>query len=170
MACGCVETCPCCVTDSNTMSFLGSGAIDDCFQGTVIVDPLGGLTTGDDGVGILLDPASTAPVSLSADGLRVDCCEAGGNNVSTANVDTLLTVDNDIVLIDTGANDVEVALPASAPVGTRIDIKWLSDGGFTATISPNGNDLDGSGSAYTFADLLDARQVANIDGFNWVIL
>ncbi len=41
---------------------------------TVNINPAGGLLNGGGGIQILIDPASTAPISEGVAGLRVDCC------------------------------------------------------------------------------------------------
>ena len=77
MACGCNDGfCSCCVNDTDTVSWTGNGTAGSCFAAVVISDPNGGLVSGVNGVTILLDPASTAPVSLGAAGLLIDCCPA----------------------------------------------------------------------------------------------
>lgn len=48
----------------------------------------GGLQLGGDGVQIQVDPGSTAPVSLGANGLRVDCCD-GGSGLAPDDTDSI---------------------------------------------------------------------------------
>lgn len=68
-----VPCCSACVSDSDTIDF--DLDIDGCVTGDVKLDPDGGLVSNaPDGIGILLDPSSTAPVSVGPLGLRVDCC------------------------------------------------------------------------------------------------
>jgi len=68
-----VACCSACVTDSDTIDF--EIDIDGCVTGEVILDPDGGLvSTPPDGIGIVIDPSSTAPISVGPLGLRVDCC------------------------------------------------------------------------------------------------
>ena len=74
MACGCAEFCNCCVADTDTVSWTGTGATGNCHMATVIPDPAGCITNTPDGIAIVLDPASPAPISCGPEGLSVECC------------------------------------------------------------------------------------------------
>lgn len=128
MACGCSDGCACVVADTDTVSWTGDGDADTPFQATVIPDPAGGLQDTADGVAILLDPASTAPVSVGVDGLRVDCCPA-----CVSDTDTLgLTVDEDGCISGDVVLDPDGALESTA-AGVRIKIDPASTANVTET-------------------------------------
>ncbi len=83
MPCGCSEgVCSCFVNDSNTVSVSGSGAGGNPYFLSVIADGDGGLTTGIDGVGILLDPDPCNLATLSGAGLLVKVHTANTGNVT----------------------------------------------------------------------------------------
>lgn len=85
MACGCTTTCGCVIQAGvgiNVMQ-MGDTFIVSLATGvpasvadtdSVELDVTGGVLTAN----VLLDPASTAPVSIGPAGLRVDCCENEG--------------------------------------------------------------------------------------------
>lgn len=58
---------------------------------SVNINPAGGLLNGGGGIQILIDPASTAPISEGINGLRVDCCPftpPATNDTPTVDLDT----------------------------------------------------------------------------------
>lgn len=65
---------------------------------TPTIDPkiaaAGGLLIGGSGIQIKVDPASTAPISLGAGGLRVDCCAGGSVGVDDTPTVNMLIVGN----------------------------------------------------------------------------
>lgn len=90
MACGCAETgCPCIITGAGQTTVSGSGTVLNPFVISSPVsptfaatNPLGGILITPNGtlghapaLDITIDPASTAPISVSEDGIRVDCCD-----------------------------------------------------------------------------------------------
>ena len=54
-------------------------------EANVIIDPAAGIEDTGSGVGVKIDPTGTAPVSLSASGLKVDCCPSVGGVVLSGN-------------------------------------------------------------------------------------
>lgn len=138
MPCGCIDTCNCCIDDSETIAPTGSGVPGDCYALTVIADPEGGLTTGAAGVAILIDPASTAPVSLSGAGLLIDCCPSFTAVADSDTIDFSIlggdTITGDVIPdpdggLENTANGVAIEVdPAStadvstSAAGLRVDV------------------------------------------------
>jgi microcystin-dependent protein len=135
MACGCQEGCTCYLNSSDTVDVSGAGSSGSPWVPVVIVDPTGGLTTGVNGVGILIDPASTLPYSFSAAGLLLDCCPAEVADSDTIDFSLAAgAVTGDVIPDPDGglqntANGVAVLVdPAStadvstSPAGLRVDV------------------------------------------------
>lgn len=125
MACGCTDICDCVVADSTTVSFSGSGTLADPYVAVVVSDPAGGLQNTLNGVAILIDPASTAPISTSAAGLLVDCCP--------------------ILVADTNCIDLEVAIDGTISADLIID----PASPLAVTCGPAGLSVSGDGMEST---------------------
>lgn len=100
MPCGCVEVCNCLITDTATISVAGAGTAVSPYQLSVILDDEGGLEAGVDGIAIMLDPASTAPVSLGPDGLLIDCCAASVTDSATIDFSIIAGAITGDVIVD----------------------------------------------------------------------
>lgn len=135
MACGCSEACNCFLDSSDTVAVSGSGTVGDPFIPVVVADPDGGLVAGVVGVALVIDPASTAPVSVSAAGLLVDCCGVAVMDSPTIDFDIALgAVTGDVIpdpdggLENTAAGVAIEVDPAStadvsiSAAGLRVDI------------------------------------------------
>ncbi len=137
MACGCADTCNCYLLDSETTSVSGTGTAGDPYIATVIPDPEGGLEATADGVAVKLDPASTAPVSVGPDGLKVDCCgdETGILDTESVNLSIALGIITADVIVDpeggleVGADGVAIELDPDSTAdvslsatGLRVDL------------------------------------------------
>ena len=89
MACGCDDTCNCLIQAGPNVFVSGAGTFDNPYiitaasettfignntDGGIEITP-GGTAGHTPTFNLRLDPASTAPVSVSGLGLRVDCCD-----------------------------------------------------------------------------------------------
>lgn len=191
MACGCTEVCNCVVTGVNGVTVTGAGTVVSPYAVSpppetpfAATNTDGGLTiTGAGAYGhtptidLNIDPASTAPISVSGSGLRVDCCPAGAVPVDTISSNT--TVDNtyQVILVDseTLAAPVTITLPAVHTAGQRYEIKdyGASGAGYTTTmlvaIDPNGNNIDGSGSVIGLAVDGESKTLVS-NGTDWATI
>jgi hypothetical protein len=93
MGCGCVGTCSCTIVAGDGLSVMRIG---DKFI-----------------ISLVIDPASTAPITVGPAGIRVDCCEAGGEAVT--------------VLVPLGSEQLVVgavvATPTPPPLTKRVKIE-----------------------------------------------
>lgn len=109
---------------------------------SVNINPAGGLLNGGGGIQILIDPASTAPISEGINGLRVDCCPASAPAISdTPTVDMVDTfgilsanvIPNQLAGLENQAGGVAIKLQGDpAPLGalvcgTRLRFNNLGD-------------------------------------------
>ena len=90
-------------------------------EADVIIDPDAGIEDTGSGIGIKIDPASTAPVSVSPTGLLVDCC---------ATSSTPLVQDSDTVALTTPAGilQADVILDPASPIPLTSSAAGLSAG------------------------------------------
>lgn len=179
MACGCVDSCNCFIQGANGISVTGSGSAGSPYVITAPNETLFNATNTDGTIDIIpggtaghtpvfnlnLDPASTAPVSTSVAGLRIDCCSTGDGIASatdTFSIDHTVALGNltsDVILnplggLETLVSGVSIRIdPAStAPIsisggGLRVDnpadgtaIQVFTVGGnFTKASYPNAN-------------------------------
>jgi len=195
MACGCVDSsCSCVINGANGITVSGSGSAGNPFiiDGAGVTGPTfaavngGGLTITPGGTAghtptftIDIDPASTAPVSVSGSGLRVDCCAPGAQPVDTVAADTLLVEGvHFTVLVDNTAMPIEIDLPLTPTHGTRFEIKDYGNSGAgnssvnAITIDPNVGDTIEAVASYVM-NTGDGEAVTIVyDSLisNWVIV
>ena len=164
MACGCAEnSCSCIINGAGVTTVSGAGTVANPFVVSTAAsptfaatNPLGGILITPNGtlghapaLDITIDPASTAPVSVSAAGIKVDCCATGTGPVEIIDVDTDLNTTHFTVLVDNTLNPITVTLPAVPAAQQRYEIKNYGNGGAgnaainNITIDPNGANIDG---------------------------
>lgn len=91
MSCGCQNQCLCQIEGADGITVVGDGSTDSPYiitpppetvfdasnsDGTILITP-GGPDGHEPVIDIVIDPASTAPISKSISGLRIDCCDPG---------------------------------------------------------------------------------------------
>lgn len=167
MACGCAESgCTCVLQGAGTVVVSGAGTVANPYIISSSASPLFAATNPGGGIlitpggtlghtpafDLVIDPASTAPVSVSEDGLRVDCCPPGPvvSPVDIVDEDTLLTDDMQVVLADTSLIGIELTLPATPTEGQRYEIGYyLLNFANNITLEGNGNTIgDGIATSY----------------------
>lgn len=145
MPCGCETVCTCYLIASDTVAVAGSGTSGDQWIPTVIADPNGGLQTGVNGVGILIDPASTLPWSLGPDGLLLDCCPIAVLDSDTIDFDVVGgAVTGDVIPDPAGGLE-----NTASGVAVKVDATSTAD----VTIGGAGLKVDVPASAVTSAVL-----------------
>lgn len=92
MSCGCQNQCLCEIEGADGIVVVGDGSTATPYvisppaetvfdasnvDGAISIVP-GGPFGHEPVLGIIIDPASSAPISLSGSGLRIDCCDPGG--------------------------------------------------------------------------------------------
>jgi len=152
MACGCLETCNCNFEEGSGINISGSGATGNPIvisavaqatfaatnaDGTIDITPAGtaGHTPNFD---LIIDPASTSPVTKTVDGLRIDCCtEGGAGSIEIADTDSVDMHNGGDILSADVIIDSNGGLVTTPGQGVGIDI----DPSSTAPVSVSINGL-----------------------------
>jgi len=190
MACGCVDRCSCYLEGEGGIIVTGSGDIgspwkvspppETVFAASTIDGSIAIVPAGPAGhnpaLGVKLDPAGTAPVSVGVDGIRIDCCSVSGDvpifAVVNTSVDVILDDINTVALVDSSANNVTVSLPQNHTPGRIIKVKDATGsvgGAFTLTVDSDDGDLVDTIATYVFVTPFEAIEVVS-DGSDWFIV
>lgn len=163
MPCSCYDPCACSVEAGALITITGSGDVTDPW--TISAQETSFNPTGTNGIAITpsgpgdfghsptfeieVDPSSTAPVSVSPNGLKVDCCDGGSSLASVTDTDTVdLTLNAgdlqaDVIVSGDACNDLQ-ALASGLYVPARGE-RWIQAGedgltnGITVNIASSGN-------------------------------
>ena len=140
--CGCVGTCDCFIEGAGLVSVTGTGDVTDPYvvtgtqtdfdltplSGALVVTP-GGVQGHAPSIDLALDPSSTAPVSITGAGLKVDCCDAEALAISTNDCNEVfddglgLYVDSGMSVVAPGAA-TQVDIPST---GNTSAVSWQRD-------------------------------------------
>lgn len=187
MACNCQTKCNCYVSGANGNVVTGTGEAADPFvvtapneelfaasnvDGTIDITP-GGVAGHSPVIDLVIDPASTAPVSKSPLGLKIDCCGVAGTGFTVVTLTSPggIVGDTDlIVLADSASGLVTVSLPATHTAGRIIKVKDIGLNASVNNITINSADADLIDTVLTATifDDGDSLEFAS-DGTDWWI-
>lgn len=108
-------------------------------------------------IAILVDPDSTAPVSVSPTGLRVDCCSPNLPLSIVSDLSVIATYESQTFLADNSSNGVDIFLPPTPTAGTRIEVKDYGEG--------TGGPFTGNSTVEPITIVADTGAGELIDGF-----
>jgi hypothetical protein len=139
--CNCFGECDCLIEGAGQVSVSGSGDVADPFiitgletpfdltslSAALVVTP-GGSDGHEPSIDLAIDPASTAPVSVTPQGLLIDCCSAAGS-VSPDICNDLTDVGNGLYA-DSGLTVVSAGSPTQVDIpttGNTSAVSWQRD-------------------------------------------
>jgi hypothetical protein len=186
VACGCASVCDCLLSGIDGVAITGSGAAADPYvispppetifdattDGSIDITPSGPYGH-EPHIDVKIDPASTAPVSISAAGLRVDCCGGvGGSNTSTVSTDydAVQGIDH-VILVDSTGGPVTVTLPSPPTLGEEyvvMDKFGQSDTNNITVVGDGGELLNGAASK-VYSTAFESFTFRS-DGVDWFII
>lgn len=142
MACGCLTKCDCRLLGDLGITIMGSGESGDPYVITPPPETVFGAGPIDDSIdiipggayghapliGVRIDTAGSATPTLSAAGLRFDCCGGGAVNYTSAMVNADYTVDvstDYAIFVDSSGGQVNISLPLVFANGDTVQISDL---------------------------------------------
>lgn len=165
MACGCVDgSCGCVLVGGPNITVSGAGTASNPYVASTGSETAwtgsntdGGIEITSGGVNghspvlnLVLDPASPAELSVSEDGLSVECCTPTAPLVIVD--EDYTATDNDAwILVDTTDGPITIDVSGIAVAGTELHIKDYGNGG-VGNASVNNITIDFGGYSFSSAE------------------
>lgn len=188
MGCGCADRCTCSIVGAGGLTVTGSGDVGNPYvltQGAETVfdasssdnsiEVIPGGTNGHEPIlNVRIDPASTAPVSVSGAGLRIDCCGGAAVNYATSTIvlDYAADLSTDhTLLVDASGGPIAIDLPSMHSLGDELIVmdKAGISGTNNITVASLDGDLINGGADYVISTAYESITLRS-DGLNWYII